>query len=360
MIERRRYRMVYLTLLICFITSIIMTPLVKKIAIKIGAVDRPNSRKVHTRIMPRLGGFAIYISFIVGILVLQPKSEVAVPIIIGSIIIIITGILDDLVELSAKYKLIGQLIAAFVVVLNGVQVQYINLPFGGVLEFGILSIPLTILWIVGITNAINLIDGLDGLAAGVSSIALITISGMAIFKGDVFVSSLALIVLGSTLGFLIYNFHPAKIFMGDTGALFLGYIISVLSLLGFKNVTMISLIVPVIILGVPISDTVFAIIRRLVNKQPLAEADKSHLHHCLLRLGYSHRQTVLIIYGLAALFSVSAVIFSRATIWGAIMFMLVLILGIELFAEKIGLAGKNYKPILKIVTTKLFENGRNR
>lgn len=352
--------MSYLTLLICFITSIIITPIIKKIAIKIGAVDKPNSRKVHTKMMPRLGGLAIYISFIVGILVLQPKSDVAIPIIIGSIIIVVTGILDDLVELSARYKLIGQLIAALVVVLNGVQVQYINLPFGGVLEFGILSIPLTILWIVGITNAINLIDGLDGLAAGVSSIALITISGMALLKGDLFVTSLAFIVLGSTLGFLIYNFHPAKIFMGDTGALFLGYIISVLSLLGFKNVTMISLIVPVIILGVPISDTIFAIIRRIVNKQPISEADKSHLHHCLLNLGFSHRQTVLIIYGLAALFGISAVIFSQATIWGAILFILVLIFGIELFAEKIGLVGKGYKPILKIVTAKLFENDRNR
>lgn len=332
----------------------------KKFAIKIGAVDRPNSRKVHTTIMPRLGGLAIYLSFIIGLLVLQPENEFAIPIIIGSVIIIITGILDDLLELSAKVKLAGQIAAALVVVLNGVQVQYINLPFGGVLEFGMLSIPLTILWIVGITNAINLIDGLDGLAAGVSSIALITITGMALLMGNTFVTSVSLIVLGSTLGFLIYNFHPAKIFMGDTGALFLGYIISVLSLLGFKNVTMVSLIVPIIILGVPISDTIFAIIRRLVNKQPLSAADKSHLHHCLLRLGYSHRQTVLIIYGIAAFFGVSAVIFSQATIWVSLMLILLLILAIELFAEKIGLVGKGYKPLIKMMTAKLFENARNR
>lgn len=352
--------MIYLTLFICFIASIIITPLVKKMAIKIGAVDRPNSRKVHTTIMPRLGGLAIYLSFIIGLLILQPESEFAVPIIIGSVIIIITGILDDLFELSAKVKLAGQLAAALVVVLNGVQVQLINLPFGGVLEFGMLSIPLTILWIVGITNAINLIDGLDGLAAGVSSIALITITGMAILMGNTYVTSVSLIVLGSTLGFLIYNFHPAKIFMGDTGALFLGYIISVLSLLGFKNVAMVSLVVPIIILGVPISDTIFAIIRRLVNKQPLSAADKSHLHHCLLRLGYSHRQTVLIIYGIAAFFGVSAVIFSQATIWVSLMLALLLVLGIELFAEKIGLAGKKYKPLIKMMTSKIFENAKNR
>jgi UDP-GlcNAc:undecaprenyl-phosphate GlcNAc-1-phosphate transferase len=344
--------MVYLTLLICFIASIIITPIVKKLAIKIGAVDKPNQRKVHQKIMPRLGGLAIYLSFIIGLLVLRPEDEFAMPIIIGSLIIIITGVLDDLMELSAKIKLIGQLAAALVVVLGGVQVDYINIPFMGALDFGMLSIPLTILWIVGITNAINLIDGLDGLAAGVSSIALITISGMAILKGDAFVVSVGFIVLGSTLGFLLYNFHPAKIFMGDTGALFLGYMIGVLSLLGFKNVTMISFIIPVIILGVPISDTFFAIIRRIVNKQPLSAPDKSHLHHCLLRLGFSHRQTVLLIYALAAMFGLSAVILTQATVWGALLLIGTLILAIELIVEKIGLVNKDYKPILKMVNAK--------
>ena len=210
--------------------------------------------------------FGDIFSFLIGYLVLQPDSKYALPILIGSIIIIITGVLDDMIELSAKIKLGGQLVATLIVVVyGGVQIDFINLPFGGKLEFGMLSIPITVLWIVGITNAINLIDGLDGLAAGVSSIVLITISGMAIMMGNVFVTSMGFIVLGSTLGFLFYNFHPAKIFMGDTGALFLGYMISVLSLLGFKNVAVISFIVPVIILGVPISDTFFAIIRRIVK-----------------------------------------------------------------------------------------------
>lgn len=185
---------------------------------------------------------------------------------------------------------------------GGLEVEFINLPFfTDTLQFGIFSIPITILWIVAIINAINLIDGLDGLAGGVSTIALVTIATMALIKGDLFVAMVALTVIGSTLGFLKYNFHPAKIFMGDTGALFLGYIIAVLSLLGFKNVTMISLIVPIIILGVPISDTFFAIIRRIVNKQPISVADKSHLHHCLLDLGFTHKQTVLLIYALVSL-----------------------------------------------------------
>ncbi|WP_066370996.1 glycosyltransferase family 4 protein [Neobacillus fumarioli] len=353
--------MIYYTLLICFISSILLTPFVKKLAFKVGATDKPNHRKVHQRIMPRLGGLAIYASFIIGMLILQPDNPYGPSIIIGSIIIVITGILDDIFELSAKIKFIAQIAAASLVVIwGGVHVQFVNLPFGGQIEFGYLSIPLTIIWIVGITNAINLIDGLDGLAAGVSSIALISISGMALIMGNGYVTAIASLVLASTLGFLFYNFHPAKIFMGDTGALFLGYMISVLSLLGFKNVTMISLIVPIIILGVPISDTFFAIIRRIVHKKPLSAPDKSHLHHCLLRLGFTHRQTVLMIYAMAAFFGLMAIIFSQAKLIGGFFLILVLLILIELIAEAVGLVGKNYRPLLKMMRGILFSTVRNR
>ncbi|MFZ7943814.1 glycosyltransferase family 4 protein [Neobacillus sp. 19] len=353
--------MFYFTLFLCFLSTILLTPLVKKLAFKIGATDKPNQRKVHQKIMPRLGGLAIYISFIIGMLILSPDNANALPIIFGSIIIIITGILDDVLELSAKVKFIAQIAAAAVVVVwGGVDVDFINLPFGGQIQFGYLSIPIAIIWIVGITNAINLIDGLDGLAAGVSSIALITISGMAMIMGNGFVTVVAAIVLASTLGFLLYNFHPAKIFMGDTGALFLGYMISVLSLLGFKNVAIISFIVPIIILGVPISDTFFAILRRIVNKKPLSAPDKSHLHHCLLRSGFTHRQTVLIIYAIAAFFGLSAIIFSQAKVLGGSLFIVILLILIELFAEMIGLVGKNYRPLIKMMRILLVTTVRNR
>jgi UDP-GlcNAc:undecaprenyl-phosphate/decaprenyl-phosphate GlcNAc-1-phosphate transferase len=342
--------MLFYTLIVCFIISILITPLIKKLAISIGATDKPNQRKVHQSTMPRLGGLAIFISFIIGILILKPLNPAFIAIIIGSSIIVITGICDDIYELSAKYKLIGQLAAAFIVVFLGdLQVLFINLPFGGHLEFGYLSIPFTILWIVGITNAINLIDGLDGLAAGVSSIALVTIAGMALIQGNLFVVAVSTIVLMGTLGFLFYNFHPASIFMGDTGALFLGFIISVLSLLGYKNVTFISFIIPVIILGVPISDTFFAILRRIINNQPLSAPDKSHLHHCLLRLGYTHRQTVLLIYAMAAFFGLVAVIYSQARIGVSLFLICILILLMEFIAEKIGLVGNSYQPLLKIL-----------
>lgn len=346
--------MLYLTLAICFIASILLTPLVKKLAFLIGATDKPNQRKVHSRIMPRLGGLAIFLSFLVGTLISNPSTlfygEYHLSIVIGAVIIILTGMVDDVKEISPKIKLLGQIAAAAVVVIyGGLKVEFINLPFGGIIDFGYLSIPITMVWIIGITNAINLIDGLDGLAGGVSSIALFSIAGMSMVMGNQYVTIMALIVAASTIGFLFYNFHPAKIFMGDTGALFLGYMIAVLSLLGYKNVTFISLIIPVIILGVPISDTFFAIIRRLVNKQPLSAPDKSHLHHCLLKSGFTHRQTVLLIYFMAALFGLAAFIFSQATVWGSLIIIIAILITIELVVESIGLIREDYKPLLKLL-----------
>jgi len=307
--------------------------------------------------MPRLGGLAIFLSFVIGFILLNPQNSAALPLLFGSVIIILVGVLDDIHELSAKVKLLGQLAAASVVVLGGVQIEYINLPFGGVLEFGLFSIPITMIWIIAITNAVNLIDGLDGLAAGVSSIALATISFMAILDGNAFVMTMGFMLLASILGFLLYNFHPAKIFMGDTGALFLGFAISVLALMGFKNITMISLIIPIIILGVPISDTFFAIIRRWINKQPLSAPDKNHLHHRLLAMGYTHKQTVIIIYAIAATFGMSALIFSMSTVWGAVLVVGIMLIAIELFVESIGLVGKDYQPLMKMLKVK---NARSR
>ncbi|MCM3124144.1 MULTISPECIES: MraY family glycosyltransferase [unclassified Mesobacillus] len=351
--------MIYLTLILCFICSILITPMVKKLAFRLGATDYPNTRKVHQKIMPRMGGLAIYISFMVGLLILNPQSPYHLAIIAGSVIILLTGIMDDIFSLSAKVKFFNQIVAALVVVVwGGIDVDFINLPFGGRLEFGAFSLPITLLWIVGVTNAINLIDGLDGLAAGVSSIALISISGMAIVMGDVYVMTIGFLLLASTLGFLIFNFHPAKIFMGDTGALFLGYMIAVLSLLGFKNVTFISFIIPVIMLGVPMTDTIFAIIRRIVKKAPLAAPDKSHLHHCLLNLGFTHRQTVLLIYAISAMFGLTGFIFSFTTMWGSLLILSIMILSIELIVESVGLVHKDYKPLLNMVRGIKYEKNR--
>lgn len=342
--------MSYISLFACFVCSILITPFVKKFALAIGAVDKPNERKVHVKMMPRLGGLAIFLSFVLGVIIFQPSDPHHISFIIGGLVIILVGFIDDKYELLPIFKLIGQIIAALIVVLyGGLEINSINLPFDGTLEFGLFSIPITILWIIGVTNAINLIDGLDGLASGVSSIALFSIAVMAFFMGNTYAFIMALILLCSTLGFLVYNFYPAKIFLGDTGALFLGFMISVLSLLGFKNVAIISLIFPVFILGVPLSDTFLAIIRRLINKQSIAKPDKSHLHHGLLKAGFTHRETVIIIYAISMLFSLIAFIFTMTSSWGTLLILSVILLALEILAENLGLISKEYRPILNFL-----------
>jgi UDP-GlcNAc:undecaprenyl-phosphate/decaprenyl-phosphate GlcNAc-1-phosphate transferase len=340
-------------ILLCFILSLLLTPLVKRVSIKIGAIDKPDERKVHKKIMPRMGGLAIIISFIFGCLVFIPNSIQIWPILLGVIIIAFTGLLDDMYSLSPRMKLLGQILAATVAVLGGVQIEFITTPSGEIINFGWFSIPLTIIWIVAIINAINLIDGLDGLAAGVTSIATITISILALTLGHPLTFFMGIILLGSTLGFLVFNFYPAKIFMGDTGSLFLGYMISVLSVMGLtKSAAIFSLVLPIIILAVPIMDTTFAIIRRIVQKKPLSAPDKFHLHHCLIRLGFSHKQSVLLIYLLSAIFSLAAILFTRATIWGASILIVLLLILVELIVEVTGLISANYRPILNLMESR--------
>ncbi|HWJ76490.1 MAG TPA: MraY family glycosyltransferase [Niallia sp.] len=333
-----------------FLTVLLITPLVIKLAHVLGMTDKPNHRKVHAKVMPRLGGLAIFIGVVVGYFTAGLHNEKVTAITVGALIIFITGILDDKFELSPKLKLLGQLLAAIAVVSSGLSIDRIEIPFFGVYDINpIVSYIITIFWIVGISNAINLIDGLDGLAAGISTIAIGTIAVMALINGKLLILTLCMIVLGSTLGFLKYNFHPAKIFMGDTGSLFLGYCISVFSVLGlYKSVTLFSFVVPILILGVPIFDTTTAIVRRIVNKKPISAPDKGHLHHRLISLGISHKSTVLLIYGLGLIFSICAILFSTATLWGSLFIGLLLLLALEFIVEKIGLIHGNYKPMLKI------------
>ena len=347
--------MIYLDikLLLAFIismaTAIAVTPLVIKLAHKIGAVDKPSERKVHQNVMPRLGGLAIFIAVIAGYFVAGLYEAKITGIMVGALIIIVLGIIDDKYEISAKIKLLGQILAACAVMGSGLTIDVLNIPFIGVFELGIFSYVITLFWILAITNAINLIDGLDGLSAGISSIVFASIAFLA-FTGDkMLILTLSLILLGSTLGFLFHNFYPAKIFMGDTGSMFLGYAISILSLLGlYKSVTLFSFVVPIMILGVPIFDTSFAIIRRVVNRKPISVADKSHLHHRLLALGLKHRDTVLVIYGFGLIFSIAAITFETLTLRWAIFILLFILVAFEIIAEKIGLVSDEYRPIISV------------
>ena len=335
--------------------AILLTPFVKQLAIFVGAVDAPNERKVHSRIMPRLGGIAIFVAFAGGFFAISPafdsiNANTAWGLLIGGAIIAVTGALDDRFELSPKLKMLGIVAAACVIVAFDMRVSFINIPFVGTthaLEW--LSVPLTIFWIVGVTNAINLIDGLDGLAAGVSAIAISTIMVLAIMMGNVTVILLSAVILGSIIGFLFFNFHPARIFMGDSGALFLGFCIATLSILGFKQATLVSFVIPLLIIAVPFSDTIFAIIRRKVNNKPWTTADKGHLHHCLLQLGFSHRNTVLLMYGVSTFFGLMAILLSQAALWVTVIAVIALLVVVTIAAELIGVIHKKKRPVLTFV-----------
>lgn len=345
-----------LGLLTAMVVAFIATPFVKRLAEKIGAVDSPDHRKVHTRIMPRMGGLAIYIGYVVSFFLFVPylnKTEM-LGIFFGGTIVLIVGMLDDKLQLSPKWKLIGQLIGtALVAIPFGLKIGVVNLPFGGSLDFShgwlaLLAIPITMFWIVGVTNAVNLIDGLDGLSAGVSAIATATMAVMALIKQDYTVAMYCFVLLGATLGFLYFNFHPARIFMGDTGALFLGFNLAALSVMGFKEALFVSFIIPIVVLGVPLWDTFFAIIRRIINKTPISAPDKGHLHHCLLKIGLSHRTAVLVIYSISIFFGLTAILLTKAneTVILSIVILSVLLFVIHMVSEVIGLIGRKHRPVI--------------
>ena len=296
---------------VCFIFTTLVMYYIKKVAVHVGALDIPDKRKVHVKPMPRLGGLGIYLGFLLGYMLFGKQTTQMNAILIGSFIILLVGVIDDIKPLDAKTKFIGQIIAACVLIFYGNILLDKASMFGLSLKFGLLAYPVTIIFIVGCINIINIIDGLDGLSGGTCSIFYLTIGIIAFMKGAPFELSviLAFIMLGSTLGFLFHNFYPAKIFSGDSGSMLQGFMIATISLMGLKTASMITFFVPILILGIPILDTLFAIIRRIIKKQPVYLPDKSHLHHQLLNLGLSHRNTVLAIYGMNILFSISSIIY---------------------------------------------------
>lgn len=344
-------------LLTSLIVAFLATPYVKKLAEKMGVVDAPNQRKVHTRIMPRMGGLAIYAGYLVAFFLFVPFSTNVelFGIFIGGTMVMLVGMLDDKYQLSPKWKLIGQLAATAVVVIPfGLKIGVVNLPYSGIIDFTQgwllwLAAPITIFWIVGVTNAVNLIDGLDGLSAGVSAIATATMAVMALIMGPEYehVALYCFVLLGAILGFLYFNFHPARIFMGDTGSLFLGFNLAALSIMGFKEALFISFIIPIVVLGVPLWDTFFAIVRRIVNRKPISSPDKGHLHHCLLNMGLSHRATVLTIYAISIFFGTIAIVLSQTReLWTTIIIIAVLLFVIHMATEVIGLVSRKHRPLI--------------
>ncbi len=355
-----------MVLIVTIVMAVVLTPLVRFLALRIGAVDNPNARRINKVPMPSAGGLAIFISFAISSLVFLPLIvthvhffdtyfEYVFPIVVAGAVIILTGLIDDVRELAPLPKFLGILFAALIIwFFTDFHFDSFKIPFGGpLLVFPTwLAFCLTVLWIVAITNAINLIDGLDGLVAGVSIISLLTmgiVSYFFLYDSNIFLSLTIFVLVAAIAGFLPYNYHPAIIYLGDTGALFIGFMIGVFSLQGLKNSTAVAVVTPIIILGVPITDTVVAIIRRKLSGQKIYEADRMHLHHRLLSLGLTHRGTVLVIYAISFIFSLTSLLLNISSQAGGVLLVVSLALGVEILCELIGIFGENRTPVLNLL-----------
>lgn len=306
------------TFLIALGVTLFATPIIQKTAVRIGAVDQPNERKIHSTAIPRLGGVGIFVGFAAALLVslifagvlgrgLEMKHLAGI--LLSSFLMLALGVADDMRGLSAWTKLICQIAIASLAVYFGIEITFVSNPFNGLFLLGAIAAPLTVLWLTGMTNAINLIDGLDGLAAGVTAISSGTLFIVALRTHQIGAALVLLALCGASLGFLRYNFFPAKIFLGDSGSYLLGFILAAASVTGvFKTTLVVALIIPILILGVPIFDTMFAIGRRISSGQSPFKADNRHIHHLLLRAGFTQREAVLAIYVACFMLSITALV----------------------------------------------------
>ena len=304
---------IFVIVIVTFISSLILVPLMRRLALHVNAMDRPNARRINKIPMPTLGGLAIFFSFMLGYMLYANQSLQMLSILMGSFLLILIGSFDCIKPIRARYRLIVQFAAAAIIVFYGNivlnEVSLFNFYIAFPQPFNYI---ITLLFIVTVTNSIAFIDGMDGLASGTSSIYFLTIAIISFImkRSDGLDVILSLIMLGSTLGFLVYNFPPAVIYLGDTGSQFLGFIIAVISLLGFKTATFTSLIIPVCILGLPLLDIVFAVLRRTIKKQNPTQADKSHFHHQLLKMNFSTKVSLLIIYFIEGLFATVSILYA--------------------------------------------------
>lgn len=338
-----------LAMVCAFFIAVTLTPIVRVMAFKFKVTDVPkDSRRMHTKEMPLMGGLAIFAAFILCMLIFCEIDKKIVGLLLGSTLIVVTGIIDDKYEMKAIFKLIMQIASAIIAYLSGIVIQQINI-FGTIIDFEVLGIDglVTVVWIVALTNAINLIDGLDGLSCGVSTISSFTLLVSLVYSDTPFSVLLLIgILAGSCLGFLPFNFNPAKIFMGDTGALFLGYAMSVLSILGcFKLNALVSFWVPFLIFALPLLDTAFAFTRRILTGRSPFSADRGHVHHRLIDKGFDQKHSVMLLYAVSGISGVSAILISIDNyIGGAAMLVVavaVLVLNLSFGSDSNGLLNTN-------------------
>ena len=328
--ELSQVGLVAAALAVALIVAFISTPVVKMLAFRVGAVDVPkDSRRMHDHPIPRMGGLAIFFGFILSTLVFLKMNNQLRGMLLGAVVIIVLGIFDDIYSLRASFKFVIQIIAALIAAFSGNIIEALSNPNifsqNPIWELGWLQYPVTVIWIVAITNAVNLIDGLDGLACGVSTISSMTMLVIALVVSDGPVAILMAALAGGCIGFLPYNINPAKIFMGDTGSTFLGYVLAVVSIQGlFKFYAIISFAVPFLMLGLPIFDTAFAFIRRIAHGQSPMHADRSHVHHRLIDMGFSQKQAVAVLYIISAILGLSAVVLATTNALKAMLVLLAL------------------------------------
>ncbi|MDQ0189625.1 MraY family glycosyltransferase [Alicyclobacillus cycloheptanicus] len=307
---------------VAFLLVYVTVPYIRKLALRIGFVDRPNHRKIHKEPIPLLGGLSMYFAFVVTAWIFGHAGATFRGIAIGGLLIFAVGVIDDYYKTRGKDfkawpKFLMQIVAALVLVAFGIRIEGVNLPFHhGFFMFPVwLSSLATIVWVVAITNMINFLDGVDGLAAGLSAISAMTLFFIALLKGQAAMAVFAVVLMGSAVGFLRHNFYPARIFMGDAGATFLGYVLAAIAVDGaFKSATLVSLIVPILALGVPIMDTVWVVIRRVRSNRPIYVADKGHTFHMLMRSGLSQIQTVAFLYLVGICFSLASIVVTLVTL----------------------------------------------
>ncbi|MCX5749009.1 MAG: MraY family glycosyltransferase [Candidatus Saganbacteria bacterium] len=315
----------FIVFFISSVLTILFVPFAKKSAFLLNAIDKPSDRKVHKSSMPRLGGLAIYLGFMAAVLTglliavirhMHLNYLAITGILLGSSLMLIVGMFDDMKNIPATKKLLLQILISLVPIMFGVQITFISNPVTGILLLGFISVPVTILWVVGITNALNFVDGLDGLASGITAIAATTLFIVAVRIHQPGAAILMIALAGATAGFLRYNFNPASIFLGDSGSLFLGFMLATCSVIGvLKSSMILALLIPAFIMGIPIFDAASVIMRRVRDGRHIFDADRRHLHHRLLDRGFSHRQVVLSIYSACILLSIGtlAVTFLRVS-----------------------------------------------
>lgn len=333
-----------LNLIVAFLVSLVLVPLNKKLSIKLGVVSVPRERDAHKEPTPRMGGLSVAISFIASVIIFmfftqEVNIQKCIFILIGAAVLTVVGVIDDIYQIKPYQKMAGQIIAIVLAIIGGVNIRFLVWDTPGAIAILVKCVNVfgTIFWTLGMINAINLIDGLDGLSSGLSIIAAISFMVIAVTNGNTLAMLLAVSIAGATLGFLAYNFHPAKIFIGDTGSMLLGYTLALIALeTGFEYLDVVCFAAPITILAVPIFDTAYAILRRLVNRMPISEADKNHTHHKLMRKGFKYRTVVLILYAFAICFGFTGVCISRtqSTKFISLAIILILILICFIYEKK--------------------------